>query len=141
MSEIITFQELERRLFDQPKNMERALIKAGLKLGFEAENLAKQNATTFPRVRTGRLFQSINPQRLPNGRFGFLLRAGGQRIKGLTGKAAGVPADVEYAAKIEFGDSKLQPRLFMGRAMQDVQDHHLPGALREVVRLSLGERA
>lgn len=140
MSEIITFQELERRLFDQPKKLEEKLLIAGLELGFRAENYAKKNATTFPRVWTGRLRSSIMPESLPNGRFGFLLRAGGQRIKGL-GKEAGVPADVEYAAKIEFGDGKLRPRLFMGRAMKKVQEKDLPDALREVVRLSLGERA
>lgn len=134
MSEI-TIQEFKRILFDQPKKLEKELTLEGIRLGLETEAFAKLNATTFPRVWTGRLYQSINPQPLPDGRFGFLLRAGGQMIKG----HAGIPADVEYAAKIEFGEGKLKPRLFMKRAMDDTEKT-LPKKLSNVVKKSLGQR-
>lgn len=132
----ITFQELQRLLYDQPKIMAKKLTLEGEKLGHETEDFAKINARTFPRVWTGRLRASIKPQRLPHGQFGFLLRAGGQNIVG----HAGIPADVEYAAKIEFGEGKLKPRLFMARAMQKTEKT-LPDKLAKIVRMSLGDRS
>ena len=120
--------------------MAKELTLEGIRLGLETEDFAKENARTFPRVWTGRLRSSINPQPLPHGQFGFLLRAGGQSIAGTVGKAAGIPADVEYAAKIEFGEGSLKPRLFMKRAM-DETEKTLPDKLNKILKMSFGERS
>ena len=146
----ITFQEFQRILYDQPKKMEKLLKKEGVILGLRAERYAKRNATTFPKVWTGRLRASIMPEPLPFGQFGFLLRAGGQRIAGTAGEDRS-PKDVEYAARIEFGhqiakvggvwyksQKGIWPRKFMGRALQKVQKEDLPETLRQVVKFSLG---
>jgi len=136
----ISFQEFQQILYDQPKKMEKFLKKETVFLMSRSESYAKRFATGTkenpPRVWTGRLRSSIKPEALPHGQFGFSLRAGGQSIAG----HVGVPADVEYAARIEFGDSELKPRLFMGRAIHKVQEEDLPETLRRVVKLSLGER-
>jgi len=130
--------------------MEKELKLEGIRLGLDAEKYAKLNATKFPRVWTGRLRASIRPESIP-GQFGFLLRAGGQRIAGTAGPDRS-PKDVEYAAKIEFGhqiakvggvwyksQKGLWPRLFMARAIRKVEKT-LPEHLAAVVAASLGER-
>lgn len=116
------------------KRADRALIKTIYNkmrvLSLEAERYAKLNATDYPRVRTGRLRSSISGLvDAKDGRPRLLLRAGGN--------TNGAP--VNYAQYVEFGTKRMRPRLFMGRAMQKVQQSNVPKELQNLLRLALQE--
>ena len=108
MSKQLTFDDFIKKVDRADKRLLKTLRKKLTILGLKAERIAKLNATSFPRVRTGRLRSSIaflvdakdgNPR--------VLLRAGGS-TKG---------APVLYARYVEFGTKYMKPRLFMGRAV------------------------
>ena len=114
----ITIDQFNEVLRNQPFKLENQLIKGMKETGFQLEEQAKENATTYPRVYTGRLRNSIQTDSIKMGDgFGIRLRAGGQGIKGIGNNP---PADVNYAAKIEFGDGQIAPRLFLRRAMDQI---------------------
>ena len=92
-----TQQKASRRLITE---LNRILSTSALRM----ERDAKINATSFPRVQTGRLRSSIHGLiDAPQGSSRLILRAGGQ--------SGG--SDVDYAKYQEFGTRFIQPpRLF-----------------------------
>ena len=130
---MITIEQFTNILRNQPGKLESALIIEMRQTALDLEAIAKNNARTYPRVRTGRLRNSIHAEPLDGNQFGVRLRAGGQNIVGRNGIG---PADVNYAAKIEFGDGKIAPRRFLGRAVIR-QQQRLPKILNNLVKKSL----
>ncbi len=92
------------------------------------ERDAKINATSFPRVQTGRLRSSIHGLiDAPQGSSRVILRAGGQ--------SGG--SDVDYAKYQEFGTRFIQPpRLFLGRAVLRERER-LPNRLKDLLGVTL----
>lgn len=109
------------------------LFKQMLKLSLKAEAQAKKNATTYPKVRTGRLRSSITGLvDTKNANPRVVLRAGGN--------TSGSP--VNYARYMEFGAParNLEPRYFMGRAMQKIEKDDVIKDLQNLLSLSLEEK-
>tara|TARA_A100001011_G_C14319969_1_gene850031 strand:+ start:6028 stop:6426 length:399 start_codon:yes stop_codon:yes gene_type:complete len=115
-------EKASKRLID---DLKKILEASALKM----ERSAKVNATSFPKVRTGRLRSSIHglidaPLATPR----IILRAGGQ--------SGG--SDVRYAKFQEFGTDNIQPpRLFLGRAVAKEKDN-LPDKLRSLLSVAFG---
>tara|TARA_R110000824_G_scaffold111857_5_gene260676 strand:+ start:1317 stop:1700 length:384 start_codon:yes stop_codon:yes gene_type:complete len=87
------------------KELKKLLGTQGLLL----ERQGKINATSYPKVRTGRLRSSITGAY--NGRISnpeIVLRAGGY--------AGG--AEVDYAGYVEYGTSRMSPRLYLNRSIE-----------------------
>ena len=110
------------------KNIKREFVKIGLRM----ETQAKVNATTYPRVVTGRLRSSINSKvTTSEGSPQIILRAGGtHKIAEFAG------TQVNYARAIEFGTDRIKPRLFMGRAVKTMIKRIDP-EISKAMRLSL----
>lgn len=108
MAKQLTFDDFIKKVDRADKRLLKELRKKLIVLGLKAERIAKLNATSFPRVRTGRLRSSIaSIVDAKGGNPRVLLRAGGA-TKG---------APVLYAKYVEFGTRYMRPRLFMGRAV------------------------
>ena len=91
---------------------------------FQAERKAKINATSYPKVRTGRLRSSIAGRIITNtGIIAVELRAGNSDRGGL----------VNYAEFVEFGTRNMTPRLFMKRAI-DEEAPNLQSRLDKVLK-------
>lgn len=105
-------------------DLERILIKTSLRL----ERRAKLNATSYPKVVTGRLRSSISG--LTDSKLGshrIKLKAGGS-ISG---------ADVEYAKYIELGTRFIKPRLFLNRAIESERES-LNDQLSDLLHVTMG---
>lgn len=130
MGKQLTFDQFAHRMRRADRALMKTLYTKMLGLSLEAERYAKLNATDYPRVRTGRLRSSITGLvDTKEGRPRILLRAGGN-TKG---------APVNYAHYVEFGTKRMRPRLFMGRAMQKVQQSEVPKELQKLFHLALQE--
>ena len=106
------------------KELEKILTTAALRM----ERDAKINATSYPKVVTGRLRSSITGLvDAPLGSPRVVLRAGGS--------SSG--SDVDYADYIEFGTRYIKPRLFLGRAVRS-ESERLPDRLSSLLNVSLG---
>ena len=107
--------EAEGRLI---QNIRASLIKDALKM----EALAKRNATSFPRVQTGRLRNSIvgSVIQFQDDEF-LILRAGGQE-RATPASPFSTAADVVYAAIQEFGGGtqRIKPKFYLRRARDKV---------------------
>ena len=114
-------QKASRRLITE---LNRILSASALRM----ERDAKINATSFPRVQTGRLRSSIHGLiDAPQGSSRVILRAGGQ--------SGG--SDVDYAKYQEFGTRFIQPpRLFLGRAVLRERER-LPNRLKDLLGVTL----
>jgi hypothetical protein len=114
-------QKASRRLITE---LNRILSTSALRM----ERDAKINATSFPRVQTGRLRSSIHGLiDAPQGSSRVILRAGGQ--------SGG--SDVDYAKYQEFGTRFIQPpRLFLGRAVLRERER-LPNRLKDLLGVTL----
>ena len=87
------------------------------------ENIAKKNATTYPRVRTGNLYNSIRAaKQAQNNMIQINLVAGGDRAP--------------YAKYVEFGTRKMEPREYLSRAFKKV-DQGMQKSLERFVKLYL----
>lgn len=129
----ITFAQFREQIRESDKKLIENLNKALMILALKGEAQAKKNATTYPRVRTGRLRSSITGLvDAKNGNPRVLLRAGGD--------AGGSP--VNYARYMEFGAParKLEPRYFMGRAVQKITRDDVPKQLENLLALSLDQK-
>ena len=129
----ITFAEFREQIKKSDKKLLENLNKALMILALKGEAQAKKNATTRPRVRTGRLRSSITGLvDSKNGNPRVVLRAGGN--------TGGSP--VNYARFMEFGAPAigLEPRLFMGRAMQKIEKDDVIKDLQNLLSLSLEEK-
>jgi hypothetical protein len=106
------------------KELERILTTSALRM----ERDGKLNATSYPKVVTGRLRSSITGLvDAPLGSPRVVLRAGGS--------SSG--SDVDYADYIEFGTEYIKPRLFLGRAVRS-ESERLPDRLSSLLNVSLG---
>ena len=106
------------------KELEQMLIRSALRM----ERDAKKNATSKPKVQTGRLRSSITGLvDAPLGSPRVVLRAGGS--------SSG--SDVDYAEYVEFGTRYIKPRLFLGRAVRS-ESERLPDRLSSLLSVSLG---
>jgi hypothetical protein len=104
--------------------LERVLIRSALRM----ERDAKLNATSYPKVRTGRLRSSITGLvDAPLGSPRVVLRAGGSTSG----------TDVDYAEYVEFGTRYIKPRLFLGRAV-NAESQRLPDRLSSLLNVALG---
>jgi hypothetical protein len=126
----LSFEEFYKRIQQSSsellKELEIQLIKSSLRM----ERDAKLNATTYPKVRTGRLRSSIAG--LVDNKFGtprVILKAGGN-VNG---------AEVNYARELEFGNSSrgIKPRLYLGRAVAGERDR-LSDRLSDLLDVALG---
>lgn len=96
------------------QNIRASLMKNALRM----EAAAKLNATSFPRVQTGRLRNSIQGSLIQFQDDEFLiLRAGGQE-RGTPSSPFSTSADVIYAAIQEFGGGtqRIKPKFYLKRA-------------------------
>ena len=122
----LSFNDLLRRLREADDRLiaelERTLQISALRM----ERDAKINATTFPRVRTGRLRSSIT---------GFVdSTLGSPRVRLEAGRAG---SNVDYADFVEFGTRYIRPRLFLGRAI-NAEQQRLPDRLSNLLNVALG---
>lgn len=126
----ITFAEFQQQMKKSDRELVEQLQKKLTILALKGEAQAKKNATTYPRVRTGRLRSSITGLvDAKNGNPRAILRAGGD--------TSGSP--VNYARFVEFGTKYMQPRLFMGRAVQKIARDDVPKELKNLLSLSLDQ--
>ena len=106
------------------KELEQMLVRSALRM----ERDAKKNATSKPKVQTGRLRSSITGLvDAPLGSPRVVLRAGGS--------SSG--SDVDYAEYVEFGTRYIKPHLFLGRAVRS-ESERLPDRLSSLLSVSLG---
>ncbi len=127
----ITFAEFQEQIQQSDRKLVKQLHKALTILALKGEAQAKKNATTYPRVRTGRLRSSITGLvDAKNGNQRVVLRAGGD--------SGGSP--VNYARYVEFGTKFMQPRLFMGRAVQKIARDDVPKQFENLLSLSLEQK-
>ena len=106
------------------KELEQMLIRSALRM----ERDGKKNATSYPKVQTGRLRSSITGLvDAPLGSPRVVLRAGGS--------SSG--SDVDYAEYVEFGTRYIKPRLFLGRAVRS-ESERLPDRLSSLLSVALG---
>jgi HK97 gp10 family phage protein len=130
MGKQLTLDEFSKRIDRADKRIVKTLFQKLKVLSLKAEREAKTNATDYPRVRTGRLRSSITGLvDAKDGRPRVLLRAGGN--------TNGAP--VNYAQYVEFGTKYMRPRLFLGRAIQKVQQNEIPKDLKNLLRVALQE--
>lgn len=120
----ITIGQLRKKLKEQNVRLVKELDKEAKIIALLLEREAKINATTYPKVRTGRLRSSImGTFETKDGNPEIILKAGGQS----GGKV------VNYAAALEFGKGKIKPRFYLGRAMTKVQSD-LPTKLQDLLK-------
>ena len=106
------------------KELEQMLVRSALRM----ERDAKKNATSKPKVQTGRLRSSITGLvDAPLGSPRVVLRAGGS--------SSG--SDVDYAEYVEFGTRYIKPTLFLGRAVRS-ESERLPDRLSSLLSVALG---
>ena len=114
-------KKADRKLLEE---LEQMLIRSALRM----ERDAKKNATSKPKVQTGRLRSSITGLvDAPLGSPRVVLRAGGS--------SSG--SDVDYAEYVEFGTRYIKPTLFLGRAVRS-ESERLPDRLSSLLSVSLG---
>ena len=130
MSSQLTFGDFINKINKADENLLKTLRQKLLAIALKAERIAKRNATTYPRVRTGRLRSSITAiVDAKDGNPRALLRAGGN--------SGGEP--VIYARYVEFGTRYMAPRLFMGKAVGLAQKG-TKKELRNLLKLALQAR-
>ena len=116
-------QNFIKRLFKRSDKLDDELHK---KLSFISRRLqdrAKLNATIDPRKRTGRLYDSISAKaKKTQSGTGITLMAGS--------------SNVGYAGYVEFGTSRMYPRLYLSRAREQVKET-LPDELRKLASVYL----
>ncbi len=127
MAKQLTFDDLIGRLRKADENLLKTLRQKLMVIALKAERIAKKNATSYPRVRTGRLRSSITAiTDSKDGNPRALLRAGGNS-----------GADpVVYARYVEFGTRYMAPRLFMGKAV-GIAQKGTKKELRDLLKLAL----
>ena len=127
MAKQLTFDEFSRRIDKSHTELLKTLRKKLTIIALKAEAQAKKNATSFPRVITGRLRSSITGiVDAKDGNPRAFLRAGGN--------SGGEP--VTYARYVEFGTRKMRPRLFMFRALNKIYKE-IPEDFKDLLSISL----
>tara|TARA_Y100000114_G_scaffold81391_1_gene75048 strand:+ start:1489 stop:1857 length:369 start_codon:yes stop_codon:yes gene_type:complete len=112
-----------KRLFKRSDQLDDELHKKLAFISRRLQDRAKLNATIDPRKRTGRLYDSITTKRKKE--------AGGTSITLIAGSSS-----VNYAGYVEFGTSRMYPRLYLSRAQKQV-DETLPDELKRLATIYL----
>lgn len=116
----IGFDEFLNRLSDMEGRLTTNIRNALLKNALRMESHAKRNATSFPKVVTGRLRNSIigTVKRFQEDEY-LILRAGGLTAPT---RPFSESADVVYAAIQEFGGGQqnIKPKFYLRRARDKV---------------------
>jgi HK97 gp10 family phage protein len=115
--------EFVKRLFKKSKNLDNELQ---TKLDFISQRLkdrARLNATIDPKKRTGRLYDSISSNTKKTG--------DGIKITLQAGSSS-----VNYAGYVEFGTSRMYPRLYLHKARLQVQET-LPKEMQKLASIYL----
>ena len=116
----IGFDEFLNRLSDMEGRLTTNIRNALLKNALRMESHAKRNATSFPKVVTGRLRNSIigTVKRFQEDEY-LILRAGGLTAPT---RPFSESADVVYAAIQEFGGGQqnIKPKFYLKRARDKV---------------------
>ena len=141
----MTLEEFNMNLMVAKPRMMKMLKKELKIVALKIERQAKKNATTFPKVRTGRLRSSISSA--------VTFSNGSPRILTLAGSGS----SVDYASFVEFGTDDpepprlfyskqlkgfryaskgIKPRLFVGRAVEKVRVD-MPDVLKKIMNLTL----
>lgn len=128
MAKQITLAQFQDRMRRADQRLIKALFQRLRVLSLKAEAEAKRNATDYPRVRTGRLRSSITGLVSTKDASPRMILIAGGNTKG---------APVRYAKFVEFGTRRMQPRLFMGRAMKKVASNDVVKELRGLLDLAV----
>lgn len=115
--------EFVKRLFKKSKNLDNELQ---TKLDFISQRLkdrARLNATIDPKKRTGRLYDSISSNTKKTG--------DGIKITLQAGSSS-----VNYAGYVEFGTSRMYPRLYLQKARLQVEET-LPKEMQKLASIYL----
>ena len=112
-----------KRLFKRSDRLDDELHKKLSYISRRLQDRAKLNATIDPRKRTGRLYDSITAKAKKSDN--------GTSITLMAGSAS-----VNYAGYVEFGTSRMYPRLYLSRAREQVQET-LPDELRRLASIYL----
>ena len=112
-----------KRLFKRSDQLDDELHKKLSFISRRLEDRAKLNATIDPRKRTGRLYDSITTKKKKE--------AKGTSITLIAGSSS-----VNYAGYVEFGTSRMYPRLYLSRAQKQV-DETLPDELKRLATIYL----
>ena len=112
-----------KRLFKRSDRLDDELHKKLAFISRRLQDRAKLNATIDPRKRTGRLDDSITAKAKKS--------ENGTSINLMAGSAS-----VNYAGYVEFGTSRMYPRLYLSRAREQVQET-LPDELRRLASIYL----
>ena len=121
----LSFDDFLKRMKIASSNLLKELESELMKSALRMERDAKLNATTYPKVRTGRLRSSING-----------LVDSKQGTPRILLKAGSTSADVNYAEYVEFGTIYIKPRLYLGRAVAGERDR-LPDRLADLLSVAL----
>ena len=128
MAKQISLAQFQDRMRRADQRLIKALFQRLRVLSLKAEAEAKRNATDYPRVRTGRLRSSITGLVSTKDASPRMILMAGGNTKG---------APVRYAKFVEFGTRRMQPRLFMGRAMKKVASNDVVKELRGLLDLAV----
>lgn len=128
MGKQITLAQFQDRMRRADRRLIKTLFQKLRALSLKAEAEAKRNATDYPRVRTGRLRSSITGLVSTKDASPRMILIAGGNTRG---------APVNYARFVEFGTRRMQPRLFMGRAMKKVATNEVTKELRDLLDLSV----
>lgn len=128
MAKQITLAQFQNRMRRADRRLITTLFQKLRALSLKAEAEAKRNATDYPRVRTGRLRSSITGLVSTKDASPRMILIAGGNTRG---------APVNYARFVEFGTRRMQPRLFMGRAMKKVATNEVTKELRDLLDLSV----
>lgn len=128
MAKQITLAQFQDRMRRADRRLITTLFQKLRALSLKAETEAKRNATDYPRVRTGRLRSSITGLVSTKDASPRMILIAGGNTRG---------APVNYARFVEFGTRRMQPRLFMGRAMKKVATNEVTKELRDLLDLSV----
>jgi len=112
-----------KRLFKRSDQLDDELHNKLAFISRRLQDRAKLNATIDPRKRTGRLYDSITAKTKKT--------RSGTQITLMAGSAS-----VNYAGYVEFGTSRMYPRLYLSRAQQQVQET-LPEDLKRLASIYL----
>lgn len=114
----ISFEEFSDRLDNMEGRLAQNVRKAMIMNALRMEGTAKKNATSFPKVVTGRLRNSITGTvvRFQEDEY-LILRAGGLTAPN---RPFSESADVVYAAIQEFGGGtqRIKPKYYMKRSFE-----------------------
>ena len=107
-----------KKLFKKSKNVDNELQSKLLFITRRLQDRARLNATIDPRKRSGRLYDTISSKMTKS--------SDGVKIELSAGSSS-----VNYAGYVEFGTSRMYPRLYLSKAREQVQET-LPHEMRKL---------